>query len=168
MNHPPILIVDDNDQPVGKASFKEVDEQGLIRRIVRLMLENKKGQILLQKRSETETVYPGRWDNSVAGHVDFGETNEQALMRESLEELGIKDINPKKIGSYYNEVVRDKYEIRKFNHLYKADYEDTPKDYGRNEVSQVKWFNLDEIKQMIRNDPDMFTDGVVEVIMRYY
>jgi len=168
MHHPPILIVDKNDRPIGKASAQEADEQGLIRRLVRLMLENKSGQILLQKRSETEKVYPGRWDNSVAGHVDFGESNEQALFRETLEELGVKDFKPEKIGSYYNEVPRGKHKIKKFNHLYKADYNDTPTNYGREEVDGVEWFDIDDVKRMVALKPDKFTDGVKEVIGRYY
>ncbi len=166
--HPPILIVDENDHPAGKASMEEADEKELIRRIVRLMLENSKGQILLQKRSDTETVYPGRWDNSVAGHVDFGETNEQAILREAYEELGIKDVNPKKAGTYYNEVMRDQYKVKKFNHLYKADYENTPKNLSVSEVSSVEWFDVEVIKQLLKSNPDRFTDGVIEVINRFY
>lgn len=168
MQHLPIMIVDDNDQPVGKASFDEADKKGLIRRIVRLMLENRRGQVLLQKRSQTELVYPGRWDNSVAGHVDFGEVNEQAVAREAFEELGIKNFKPKKAGHYYNEVTRGKYKVKKFNHVYKADYEDTPKNYSKDEVAGVQWFDIATIKQMIAQGPEQFTDGVLEVIGRYY
>lgn len=168
MTHLPILVVDENDQPVGKASFDEADAQGLIRRIVRLMLENNKGQVLLQKRSKTEMVYPGSWDNSASGHVDFGETNDQALMREACEELGIKDFKPKKIGHYYNEAMRDKLKIKKFNHVYKSYYESTPINYGKDEVDEVAWFDIKELKKLIKSEPDLFTDGVIDTISRYY
>ncbi len=61
-----------------------------------LILENKKGEILLVKRK-----YPpkkGRWDLP-GGFIEFNETVEESLEREIKEELGIKTKNLKYIGS---------------------------------------------------------------------
>ena len=38
-----------------------------------------------------EDIQPGKWDTSVGGHVDLGESVEMALHREVKEELGITD-----------------------------------------------------------------------------
>lgn len=168
MPHPPILYVDKNDQPVGSGPVDQADKNGYVRRLVRLMLENSSGQILLQKRSLHEPVYPGRWDNSVAGHVDKDETNELALAREAAEEIGIQLIDFEKIGSYYNETMRLSDKVRKWNHVYKVTSDSTPTNLSEEEVDSVKWFSVSEIKDMIENNPDDFTDGVIEVIRRFY
>ena len=46
------------------------------------------GRLLLGKRSARRRAYPGVWDLP-GGHVETGETIEQALVRELHEELGI-------------------------------------------------------------------------------
>lgn len=62
--------------------------------VVHLHVLNSAGALYLQKRAENKDVQPGKWDTSVGGHVDFGETVEQALQREVREELGIVDFEP--------------------------------------------------------------------------
>ena len=46
------------------------------------------GRLLLGKRSARRMAYPGVWDLP-GGHVESGETAEQALVRELREELGV-------------------------------------------------------------------------------
>jgi 8-oxo-dGTP pyrophosphatase MutT (NUDIX family) len=45
------------------------------------------GRIFFQKRSATRTLFPNTWD-VVGGHVEAGETLEDALRREMAEETG--------------------------------------------------------------------------------
>lgn len=53
--------------------------------------ENKAGEreILLQKRAADKPTWPGFYDISAAGHIDFNETPLQAVVREAQEELGL-------------------------------------------------------------------------------
>ncbi len=61
----------------------------LVHRVVHVLVFDAKGDLYLQKRSMRKDVAPGKWDTSVGGHVDAGETVEEALQREMQEELGI-------------------------------------------------------------------------------
>ncbi len=83
-------VVDDRDQVVGKATRREIHQQGLLHRSVHIFVFNRHGQLYLQKRAMNKDQYPGCWDSSAAGHVDWGETYETAAMRELEEELGIR------------------------------------------------------------------------------
>lgn len=51
------------------------------------------GRLLLCLRSSTRSYYPGAWDLP-GGHVEPGESDDIALRRELLEELGIAIHNP--------------------------------------------------------------------------
>lgn len=62
----------------------------LLHPVVHLHVFNSKGELYLQKRPEWKDIQPGRWDTAVGGHVDLGESVEQALRREVSEELGIE------------------------------------------------------------------------------
>jgi len=60
--------------------------------IVALILEHQ-GKILVEKRKQSKSTTPGDVVFP-AGHVEDGETKEQALYREMTEEFGIKIYNP--------------------------------------------------------------------------
>lgn len=62
--------------------------------IVHALIKSNKGY-LLTKRSKLELTYPGYWDIP-GGLVDYGELPRQALIRETLEEVGL-NIIPTKI-----------------------------------------------------------------------
>lgn len=83
-------VVDEDDVPKGTASRKEVHAKGLIHRAVHVFVFNKKGDLLLQKRSMLKDMNPGVWDSSVSGHLDAGEDYVHAALREVAEEVGIE------------------------------------------------------------------------------
>ena len=56
--------------------------------VVHVCFFNKEGKMLIQKRAETKTLFPGLWDVSVGGSVLSGEDSQSAAEREVQEELG--------------------------------------------------------------------------------
>src|SRR3989344_4046764 len=63
-----------------------------LRKVSALLLYNSEGKILLQHRSNDAKRLPGYWA-FFGGGIEQGETPEQALQREALEELGYKTIH---------------------------------------------------------------------------
>lgn len=55
------------------------------------------GEVLLGRRSDDRVWLPGAWD-VFGGHVDAGETPEDALRREVLEELGVHATGVRELG----------------------------------------------------------------------
>ncbi len=94
-------LVDEEGNVVGKATRGECHNGSrLLHAVVHLHVFNSKGEVYLQKRPEWKDIQPGKWDTAVGGHIDYGETPEQALIREVSEELGITDFEPERVGQY--------------------------------------------------------------------
>lgn len=163
-----IQIVDENDTPTGQATKQEAWDKGLIHRIVRIMIENDKGQILLQHRHPGKTLYPNCWDHSASGHVDAGETYDIAAARELKEELGISGVKLRLAGSYFTDRTWRGRRLKRFSKVYKVTYNQTPQQLQATEVDDVRWFTLAQIKALLRDHPDQVTDGLRQVIERYY
>lgn len=164
----PIQVVDENDEPIGAATIVEARQTGAFHRISRVMVEDTKGRILLQKRSMSMEAWPGYWDNSAAGHVDYGETYEVAAVRELQEEIGIKDIPLKEVAYYRTNGKFDNLMLNRFNKLFLVRVpEDTVFSLQQSEVSEVRWFTRPEFKELV-GEGDAVTDGLIEAFARLY
>ncbi len=83
-------IVDEEGNITGAATRGECHSGSmLLHPVVHLHVFNSRGDIYLQRRPMWKDIQPGRWDTAVGGHVDLGESVQQALQRETAEELGI-------------------------------------------------------------------------------
>lgn len=83
-------VVDSDDRVLEAKPRDEVHVNNLLHRAVHMLLFNRKGELLLQKRSIWKDRNPGRWDSSAAGHLDSGENYLGAARRELREELGVE------------------------------------------------------------------------------
>ncbi|HLV38416.1 NUDIX hydrolase [Xanthomarina sp.] len=120
-----IDIVTKTGKPTGKTALKsKIHSKGYYHNTAHIWFYTKDGQILLAQRAATKTIYPLLWDISVAGHVDAGETIEQAAIRETQEEISltISETDLQKIGvfpcfqSYENGIIDNE-----FHHTYLAE-----------------------------------------------
>ena len=102
-------IVDEAGNVIGSATRGECHSGSkLLHPVVHLHVFNSKGEIYLQRRPDWKDIQPGKWDTAVGGHIDYGETPEEALRREVCEELGITDFEPEPIDKYVFESKREK------------------------------------------------------------
>ena len=79
-------IVNYSGDVIGYAPRKSVHgNPALMHKVVHVLVFNKNGDILLQKRSENKDVAPGKWDTSVGGHVGIGEDLLSSSKREMFD-----------------------------------------------------------------------------------
>ncbi len=84
-------VVDEAGRVLGLAPRSECHRNpSLVHRAVHVIVRDRAGRVFLQKRSLSKRIQPGRWDTSVGGHVDPGESYESAAARELEEELGVE------------------------------------------------------------------------------
>lgn len=83
-------VVDENDREIGTAPRWQVHAEGLRHRAVHILVFDGRGRLYLQRRSTAKDTHPLKWTTSASGHVDPGETYQQAATRELKEELGLE------------------------------------------------------------------------------
>ena len=90
-------LIDEEGHVVGKATRPYCHGGSMaLHPVVHLHLTDAEGRVYLQKRSMKKDIAPGLWDTAVGGHVDWGETLQEALVREAREELGLH-IDPQQV-----------------------------------------------------------------------
>jgi len=136
-------VVNERDEVVDIASQGDVYQKNLPHRIVHVLLFNEAGEMALQLRSKTKSFCPSHWSTAVGGHVQSGESYEQAALREMKEEIGI--ILPLNFAfkDWYSGIAHPS--LNKFLATFTAHYG------GALEVNpeEVEFFSLAEIKQML-------------------
>ncbi len=138
-------IVDENGRIVGKAPRSAVHgNPKLLHPTVHLHIFNRQGQVFLQKRSAVKDLYPGKWDTAVGGHIASGESVEQALRREAMEELGVEVSRASPLFRY---IMRNAYESE-LVHSFKMNY-NGPFKLNKDEVEEGRFWNIFEIKKLL-------------------
>jgi isopentenyldiphosphate isomerase len=149
-------IVDEQDRVIGKAPRSECHgDPSLIHRVAHVLVVDKSGRLLLQKRSPHKDIQPGKWDTSVGGHLNIGEDYEAAAYREMKEELGIDGVNLTFLYAYplRNEIESEN--VRTYHCLY-----DGRIDFDPEEITEVRSWGMDEIDQNLGNG--LFTPNFEE------
>lgn len=157
------IVVDEDDNPIGSGRYDDIQANGDRHRVVRVMVEDDSGNVLLQKRSRTLTLFPGCWDNSAAGHVDVGEEYSAAAQRELAEETGISAVKLQEIKHYKTDGTFEHRILKRWNCLYKAVVRrgvTLRPQVG--EVETFRWVTRKELGDLIRTEPGAVSDGLLE------
>lgn len=141
-NHEMFPLVDEQGNITGAATRGEChDGSKKLHPVVHLHVFNSKGELYLQKRPLWKDIQPGKWDASVGGHVDLGESVEMALRREVNEELGITDFVPERLMQYVFESAREKELVFVHKTVYDGDIH--PSD----ELDGGRFWSINEIRE---------------------
>jgi 8-oxo-dGTP diphosphatase len=121
-----------------------------MKKIAAIILENEKGEFLLYLRDNKPGIpFPDHWD-LIGGHVEEGETPEEALVREVKEELGL-DLKKYKFYKTFECLTGDAYANLKYIYTGKITipieeitlYEGVRAQYfSREEIPGVKFANI--------------------------
>jgi isopentenyl-diphosphate delta-isomerase type 1 len=146
-------VVDEEDHVIGKETREKCHNTKLIHRSVYIFLNNSKKGIFIQKRSMMKDLYPGYYTGSASGHVTFGETYDQAALRELEEELGVK-AQLKRIGKFkcFSEMDNE------ISTVYLCNY-DGDITINEDEISHGLFLNLKQIDEEIRHGKKKFPLG---------
>lgn len=141
-------IVDESGTVIGCATRGECHSGSkLLHPVVHMHIFNSAGEVYLQKRPEWKDIQPGKWDTAVGGHIDYGESPEEALHREVKEELGISSFHPEFLSKYVFESDIE----RELVYVYRCSY-DGPICPSSTELEGGRFWTLQEIREAIGKD----------------
>jgi isopentenyldiphosphate isomerase len=150
-----VPLVDEDGNVTGQAP-RAVVHNGrsmLLHPVVHLHVINN-GKVFLQKRPLTKKIQPGKWDTAVGGHVDLAENIEQALARETFEEIGIQKFNASLLRKYVWESGVERELVFTFITNYKG-----PFKIHETEVADARFWLVDEIEE--KKGDDIFTPNFI-------
>lgn len=151
-------IVDKKDRVVGQATKEEKFAKELISRNVVAFIKNKKGELIIVKRSPRKRSWPNRLDLATCGNVNVGETYHQAITREIKEEIGT-DCPVKLYKKIYTEVTENNKLVKYFTAIFIGETDRKPK--LSDELIELKYIKPDKLGKKMKSDPNLFSPSFI-------
>ena len=157
-------VIDENGNKTGDiVERNEAHRHGICHRVIHVWVMNSRNQLLLQKRSKNKDICPDMWYVSLGGHIESNENNEEAIIREFSEELGleVQMENVKylytfhEIATFEDGAVIDNefYDV----YLLRMDLDVDDLILQDDEVQEVKFIHYSDFKHAVQNvDPSFW------------
>lgn len=150
-------VYNEQHEKIGTYPRDEVHEKGMWHNTIHCWLYDNEGNVYFQVRSDDNKLY-----TTASGHVQAGETLNEAFGREVKEEIGIKinfedaelvKINHWRMDKEKNgKIIKD----RAFSHIYILNIKKEPKmfNFFDGEVNGVVKLNCDEVLNLFKDRTD--------------
>ena len=164
-----VILVDQNDNPIGKEDKVKCHlPNGKLHRAFTALIFNTDGKLLLTKRSQSKMLWPNDWDGTVASHPRESETYVSSAERRIPEEIGIDckmyyinkfeyHVPYKNVGSE-NEICGTLIGMVDSGYGRKVE---TAFRKIRDEISEIKWINPDELKNELEQNRDAYCPWMI-------
>lgn len=151
-----VILVDENDNPVGRAEKMEAHEKGLLHRAFSVFVSNSKGEILLQRRALTKYHSAGLWTNTCCSHPRPSEDIMEAAHRRLQEEMGFDCELREAFTFKYTAKLEAGLTENEIDHVLVGIYENDP-IINLEEVEEFKWAPIDWLIEDLKKNPDLYT-----------
>jgi len=156
MNFSEVILVDELDNPIGSADKLKAHLDGKLHRAFSIFIFNKEGKMLLQQRALEKYHSGGLWSNTCCSHPPPGEETVQAAERRLKEEVGFQTAIYKIFDFVYKAEFENGLTEYEFDHVFAGEYEGDI-DYNKEEIMDVCFKSMSEIKNDLNNSPTAYT-----------
>ena len=157
-------IVSDADTVTGQETRAVVHQLGLQHRGVHLLLSDRVGRLLIQKRSADKRQYASLWDCSVSEHVQAGESYPDAAVRGAKEEMRVDVSGLRPLFKFRMEYGPNDNEI---SVVYEGEVEPASVQFDAEEVSEVAYVQPRELIASMDQSPQSYCGWFIQ-IMKFY
>lgn len=156
MDKQEVILVNEQDEPIGVMDKIQVHQNGLLHRAFSIFIFNSNGEMLLQQRSLNKYHGALLWTNACCSHPSPTEKTEEAAQRRLKEELGFETTLERIfVFTYHAQVENDLIE-HEFDHVFAGEY-DGPIKTNDNEVADYCFKRVNDIQLLLEAEPQQFT-----------
>jgi isopentenyl-diphosphate Delta-isomerase len=162
-----VILVNENDEPIGLMPKLEAHEKALLHRAFSVFVLNRNNEIMLQQRAANKYHSPLLWTNTCCSHQREGENNIQAGKRRLFEEMGFV-VELKELFSFiYKAPFDNGLTEHEFDHVL-IGYSDQDPNINSDEVESWKWMKIEDIKLDIDLHPELYTAWFKIIFDQFY
>ena len=167
MKEEQVILVNENDQQIGLMPKMEAHEKALLHRAFSVFVFNDKNELMLQQRAADKYHSPLLWANTCCSHQRNGETNIAAGKRRLQEEMGFVCELEEKISFIYKAPFDNGLTEHELDHVMVGCYNEDP-IINREEVESFKWMFIEDVKEDIANNPEIYTEWFKIIFEKFY
>ena len=165
-----VILVDENDSAIGSASKVSAHYQaGLLHRAFSVLMFDREGRLLLQKRADDKVTFPGVWANSCCSHPLSSDTESELIDASGVKRAAIRKLH-QELGISPDDLSLDDFHFvtkMMYSARMNADWIEREIDHilviqadvdikiNQNEVSEIKWVSKQELHQILAGDVDI-------------
>ncbi|MCD8265277.1 MAG: isopentenyl-diphosphate Delta-isomerase [Tannerellaceae bacterium] len=162
-----IVLVDENDLPVGVLPKMETHEKGLLYRAFSVFIFNRKGQLLIQQRAIDKYHCGGLWTNTCCSHPAPGEEPLEGARRRLEEEMGITADLQYVFRFLYMAPLDKGLTEHELDHVF-VGYTNQLPTPDPDEVAAWKYISPGKLRKDIELHPDKYTPWFRIIMERYF
>lgn len=168
MKYTHVMLVDENDNFLEEMEKLKAHKKGLLHRAFSIFLYRRthKGvELLLQQRAPHKYHCAEQWSNTCCSHPQKHITMQKALESRLNFEMGITSQTLKFAGHFiYKEPCKGGLTEHEFDHVYVGEYVQNTFKPNPDEVSDVKWVEVNKLEEDIHNNPKNYTPWLLPVL----
>jgi isopentenyl-diphosphate delta-isomerase len=157
-----VVLVDHRDRETGIAAKLAAHQTGALHRAFSVMLVDRRGRLLLQRRARGKYHSGGLWANTCCGHPRPGETVVDAAGRRLREEMGI--VTPlRSVGAFTYRARLGDLEEHEYDHVLTGRFDGVPNP-DPSEVEEWRWADPSDAAAELAAEPDRFAAWFAKVL----
>ncbi len=167
MEEEQVILVNERDEQIGTMAKMEAHEKALLHRAFSVFIMNERGETMLQQRAADKYHSPLLWTNTCCSHQREGESNLVAGKRRLTEEMGFSVELEELFSFIYKAPFDNGLTEHELDHVMIGSFNGRPK-INPDEVADWKWMKLEEIKESIASDPQLYTAWFKIIFEKFY
>ncbi len=166
MKEEEVILVNENDEQVGTMPKLEAHEKAVLHRAFSIFILNDKNEVMLQQRAAHKYHSPLLWTNTCCSHQRVGESNIQAGTRRLQEEMGFVTDIKELFHFIYKAPFDNGLTEHELDHVM-IGYSNQEPLINEDEVASWKWMSTADIKNDIRNSPELYTEWFKIIFQKF-
>lgn len=173
MSEDQLEIVDQSGAIIGLAHRSEVHAKGFLHKEIHVYFLTPNKELIFQHRSKDKDTLPDLLDSTVGGHVDPGESFEEAAVRETFEETGISvqlgdliEVAQKEI--HFKDEVTGKINNaiqKEYLYHFQGTADDLRLEAGK--AIDFETMSLEQIRRLTESEKTRFIPYILDFVLKY-